>query len=191
MIQRLIAAGGKLFTATALAAFSWAAAGALAGAAQPATAPAAVPPVTAPPIAASPVAAPPITAPPVAAIRPFEVRSPNGARVDEYYWLRDDRRSNPQVLAHLAAENAWTEAVMAHTAPAQEILYRELVGRVQQDDSTVPVRKNGWWYYRRFVEGKEYPIHARRQGSLAAPEQVMLDGNALAAGAGHGFFQIS
>jgi oligopeptidase B len=188
MIQRLIAAGGKLVAATAIAAFSWAAAGPLAAAAQPATAPVAAPPVAAPPIAASPVSAPPIAAPPVAAVRPFEVRSPNGSRVDEYYWLRDDRRSNPQVLAHLAAENAYTEAVMAHTAPAREILYRELVGRVQQDDSTVPVRKNGWWYYRRFVEGKEYPIYARRQGSLAAPEQVMLDGNALAAG--HGFFQI-
>src|SRR5579864_1105866 len=92
------------------------------------------------------------------------------------------------MLAYLAGENAYTDAMMAHTKPEQELLFQELLGRVKQDDSTVPARKNGYWYYKRFEEGKEYPIYARRKGSPTAPEQVILDGNALAAG--HSFFQI-
>jgi oligopeptidase B len=134
------------------------------------------------------VLAPAAIVPPVAAIHPYEVKSPNGPREDDYYWLRDDRRQRPEVLAYLAAENAFTDAVMAHTKPAQDLLFKELLGRVKQDDSTVPARKNGYWTYVRFEEGKEYPIYARRKGSLTAPEQVILDGNALAAG--HPFFQI-
>jgi oligopeptidase B len=126
--------------------------------------------------------------PPVAAVHPYAVKSPNGSRNDDYYWLRDDRREKPDVLAYLAAENAFTDAMMAHTKSTQDLLFNELLGRVKQDDSTVPVRKNGYWYYTRFEEGKEYPIHARRKGSATAPEQILLDGNALAAG--HSFFQV-
>jgi oligopeptidase B len=128
-------------------------------------------------------------APPVAAARPFTVPSPNGSRTDEYHWLRDDTRSKPDVLDYLKAENAYTDAVTAHTKAAQSLLFQELVGRHAQDDSTVPVRQHGYWYYTRFEAGKEYPVYARRKGSREAPEQVMLDGNARAAG--HGFFQIS
>jgi oligopeptidase B len=117
------------------------------------------------------------------------VRSPSGSRTDEYYWLRDDTRSKPEVLDYLKAENAYTDAMMAHTTAAQTMLFQELVGRHAQDDATVPVRRRGYWYYTRFEAGKEYPVYARRKGSREAPEQVMLDGNALAAG--HGFFQIA
>src|SRR5579864_3504647 len=140
----------------------------------------------APAAQAAPPAAAPV--PPVVAAHPYDVKSPNGSRVDEYYWLRDDQRKNPEMLAYLAGENAYTDAMMAHTRPEQELLFQELLGRVKQDDSTVPARKNGYWYYKRFEEGKEYPIYARRKGSPTAPEQVILDGNALAAG--HSFFQI-
>jgi oligopeptidase B len=132
---------------------------------------------------------PATTAPPVAAVHPFAVESPNGARNDDYYWLRDDKRQNPEMLAYLAAENAYTDAQMAHTKPMQELLYQELAGRIKQDDATVPVRRDGYWYYTRFAEGKEYPIYARRKGSPTAPEQVMLDGNAMAAG--QSYFQIA
>ncbi|HVT60248.1 MAG TPA: S9 family peptidase [Thermoanaerobaculia bacterium] len=141
---------------------------------------------------ASVVAAPdsrPAPAPPVAAVHPHDVPSPNGARSDDYYWLRDDTRSKPEVLAYLKAENAYTDAMTAHTQAEQDLLFRELQGRIKQDDSTVPQRKNGYWYYQRFEEGKEYPIYARRKGSPEAPELIMLDGNALAAG--HSFFQIA
>jgi oligopeptidase B len=132
--------------------------------------------------------------PPVAERIPHLVRSPHGDREDPYYWLRDDERKNPKLLAWLESENAYTQAMLAHTEPGQKLLFDEIVGRVKQDDSSVPERKNGWWYYTRYVEGEEYPVHARRKAAADgsedpnAPEQVLLDGNALAKG--KGFFQI-
>ena len=140
----------------------------------------------------SATAAPPSSAPkaPVAAIHPKTLDSPAGSRVDNYYWIRDDQRKNPEMLAYLNAENAYTESVMAHTRTEQDSLYEELSARIKPDDSTVPARKNGWWYYTRYVPGKDYPVYARRKGAPDAPEQVMLDGNAMAAAAGTGYFQI-
>jgi len=126
--------------------------------------------------------------PPIAAVRPHVVESPNGTRVDEYYWLRDDTRESREVLAHLEAENAYKASMTAHTKALEDRVYEEIVARIKQDDSTVPYRKRGHWYYTRFEIAKEYPIYARKAGSLDAPEQVMLDGNALATG--HEFFQI-
>ncbi len=127
--------------------------------------------------------------PPVAAARPYTVQSPNGARVDPYYWLRDDTRANKEMLAYLEAENAYADAMLAHTGELQEALYQEIVGRIKQDDASVPYLKNGHWYYTRFDTGKEYPIHARKRGTLEAPEQVMLDVNVMAEG--HDFFQVA
>jgi oligopeptidase B len=123
-----------------------------------------------------------LPAPPIAARKSYEVKAPNGAaRQDEYYWLRDDTRQAPEMLDYLKAENAYTDAVMAPLKAFEEKLYKELVGRIKQDDSSVPYRYKDYWYYTRFEEGKEHPIHARRQGSMDAPEQVMLDVNQLAA----------
>src|SRR5687768_5377478 len=79
---------------------------------------------------------PPGVKPPVAARKPHEVASPNGARQDPYYWLRDDSRTDPEMLAYLNAENAYKDAVLAPTKPLQEKLYGEIVGRIKQDDST-------------------------------------------------------
>jgi oligopeptidase B len=135
-----------------------------------------------------PLSAPAGVAPPVAERKPHEVASPNGARSDPYYWLRDDTRQSPEVLAYLNAENAYKDAVLAPTRPLQEALYREIVGRIKQDDSTPPVRFRGYWYYKRFEAGREYPVYARRKGSMESPEQVLLDGNAMAQG--KSFFQI-
>lgn len=96
--------------------------------------------------------------------RAHEVKAPHGAsRSDEYYWLRDDRRENPAVLAYLQAENAYADAVMAPLKPLEASLYTEIVSRIKQDDSSVPYRERGWWYYSRFESGKDYPIHARRK----------------------------
>ena len=143
-----------------------------------------------PPNATSPAAA--LTAaaasPPVAARKPYEVASPNGTRTDEYYWLRDDERKNPQVLDYLNAENAYADAQLAPIAPLKQKLYDEIVARIKQDDASVPYRKDGYWYYTRYETGKEYPIHARRKGSMEAPEQVLLDVNAMAQG--KDFFQV-
>jgi oligopeptidase B len=126
--------------------------------------------------------------PPVAPMRPHEVASPQGTRVDEYHWLRDDTRSSPEVIAYLQAENAYTDAMLAPVKPLEERIYAEIVGRIRQDDASVPYLHRGYWYYTRFEPGREYPVYARRPGSLEAAEQVMLDGNLMAEGSD--FFEI-
>ena len=121
--------------------------------------------------------------PPVAATQPHRVVAEHGAaRDDEYYWLRDDTRSDERMLDYLRAENAYADALVAPLAGSSERLFEEIVGRLQQDDSSVPYRYRGYWYYQRFEVGQEYPIHARRRGTLEAEEEILLDGNALAAG---------
>jgi oligopeptidase B len=126
--------------------------------------------------------------PPKAAKRPHEVAAPGGTRQDEYYWLRDDSRKNPEMLAYLKAENAYADAVMAPTKALQDKLYAEIVGRVKQDDASVPTRDRGYWYYTRFETGKDYPVLARRKAAMTAPEEVLLDQNAMAEG--KGFFAV-
>jgi oligopeptidase B len=101
-------------------------------------------------------------------------------RVDDYHWLRD--KSDPQVRDYLEAENVYADAVMQHTEPLQERLYREMLARIQETDQNVPYRKGDFFYYSRTEQGKQYPIHCRKRGSLEAPEQVTLDLNALAEG---------
>ena len=126
--------------------------------------------------------------PPAAATRPHSVTSPHGVRTDPYYWLRDDERANPQVLAYLTAENAYREGCMAAGKPFENSLYEEIIARLKQDDTSVPYCKNGYWYNTRFEPGKEHPIFARRKGSLDAPEEVLLDANALAVE--HDYYRI-
>jgi oligopeptidase B len=136
--------------------------------------------------------------PPDAVRKPHVVKAPHGAeRNDEYYWLRDDKREDKEMLAYLNAENAYTDTVMAPLKPVEEALYNEVVARIKQDDSSVPYRERGWWYYSRFVAGKDYPVHARRKDGAGIDatsiqkaneagdftgEQVLLDVNALGAG---------
>jgi oligopeptidase B len=148
--------------------------------------------------------------PPRAAQHPHTVTAPHGAqRQDPYYWLRDDERNNPDVLAYLHAENAYADALLAASKPVQDALYDEIVARIQQDDASVPFRERGYWYYARFETGKDYPIHARRkddEGVDAASilhanaagdfsgEQVLLDVNLLAAGKDYysvGVYEVS
>jgi len=130
--------------------------------------------------------APPVAAAPVAAKRAQEIRTPFGAvRNDEYYWLRDDSRKNPEMLAYLGAENAYTDAAMAALKPLEAKLYQEIIGRLKQDDSSVPIREDGYYYYTRFTPGSDYPITARRKGSMAAPEEILLDQPAMAKGSSY------
>jgi oligopeptidase B len=130
----------------------------------------------------------PKNSPPVAAVRPHLVSSPHGQRSDPYYWLRDDERSDTDVLAYLNAENAYHALHQAPLKPLEEAIYAEIIARLKQDDSTVPYLKNGYWYYIRFEPGQEHPIYARRKGRLDAPEDIMLDVNAMAVG--HDYYQI-
>jgi oligopeptidase B len=126
--------------------------------------------------------------PPIADVRPHPVTSAHGVRTDPYYWLRDDDRTNPQVLAYLEAENAYLERCTAAQKPFENALYEEIVARLKQDDAGVPYRKHGYWYNSRYEPGKEHPIFARRKDAPGAPEEVILDANALAAG--HDYYQV-
>ena len=124
--------------------------------------------------------------PPVAKRVPAVTVVHGDRREDDYAWLRavDD----PDVRTHLEAENAYTERALAPTAALQETLYREMLGRIKEDDSTVPVRRGGFAYYSRTETGRQYPIHCRRAGRLDAAEQVLLDLNRLADG--HAFMAL-
>lgn len=119
--------------------------------------------------------------PPVADVRPFEITAKHGhVRVDDYYWLND--REDEDVLEYLRAENQYLDTMMAHTKDFQEELFREMRARVKEDDSSVPYRLDDYYYYTKFVEGGEYPIYARKKGSLDAEEEIMVDGNELGKG---------
>lgn len=118
--------------------------------------------------------------PPTAEMKPKTDTLHGDIRVDNYFWLRD--KENPAVIAHLEAENAFTEAKMGHTKAFQEALFTELKGRIKETDISVPVRKDDWYYYSRDEEGKQYKIYARKQGALTAEEQILLDVNLLAEG---------
>ena len=100
--------------------------------------------------------------------RPHEMTLHDITRVDDYYWLRDDERADPEVLAYLEAENEWFDAAMAPTEKLQETLYEEMVARLDPDDSGVPYEKDGWWYYYRYEPEKDYAIYARRKGNMDA-----------------------
>ena len=124
--------------------------------------------------------------PPVVPQRPQVLEAHGDRRVDPYYWLRD--KENPEVIAHLEAENAYADAVMADTAELRDRLYREIVGRVQETDYSAPTFYKGWWSYTRTVEGLDYEIYCRRRDSMEAPEEVILDANELAKG--HEYFEL-
>lgn len=118
--------------------------------------------------------------PPVATIVPVADTLFGDVRVDNYAWLRD--RDNPEVIAYLNAENAYTDTMMAHTKALQDKLYKEMVGRIKETDLDVPEKIDNYFYYTRSEEGKQYKIYCRKKASLDAPEEVVLDHNALAQG---------
>jgi oligopeptidase B len=113
--------------------------------------------------------------PPVATKRPVELEMHGDVRVDEYFWLKE--RENPEVIAYLDAENVYTDSVLADASGLQQRLVDEMAGRIKQEDVTAPYRYGDYFYYRRYEEGNEYPIYARRKGSLDAEEEVLLDVN--------------
>jgi len=114
--------------------------------------------------------------------RTHQITTHGHTRDDDYYWLRDDQREDPQVLAHLRAENETFAAAMAHTSDLQDTLYQEMTARLDPDDSSVPYQVDDYWYYSRFEQGKEYRIHARRKGSMQNKEEILLDTNERARG---------
>jgi oligopeptidase B len=115
---------------------------------------------------------------PLAARKPTTLELHGDRRIDNYYWLRE--RDNPEVIAYLEAENAFTEVAMKPFSGLKNVLVQEIKARMQPDESTVPYRRGDYFYYSRYEAGNDYPIYARRKGSLDAPEEVLLDVNKLA-----------
>ncbi len=138
--------------------------------------------------------------PPVAPVRPSSRLHHGDEFSDPYEWLR--AKDNPAVIAHLEAENAYTDARTAHLADLRTRIFDEIKSRTLETDLSVPSRRGSWWYYGRTVEGKQYGIHCR--APLDSPddwtppevtpetriegEQVLLDGNVEADG--HEFFSL-
>ncbi|WP_394176151.1 S9 family peptidase [Thalassotalea litorea] len=118
---------------------------------------------------------------PIAKKVPKKIQVHGDERIDNYYWLRDDTRSEPEILAHLQAEEDYAMAKLAHTQELQDSLYKEMVGRLKKDDSSVPYTKNGYTYQSKFVTGGEYRIYSRTKIG-ETQEQVLLDENKLAEG---------
>ena len=123
---------------------------------------------------------------PVAKKVAYEMKIHGDTRVDDYYWMRDDERKDPEIIAHLNAEKAYTKTILEHTEEFQDKLFHEITGRIKKDNSTYPIKRNGYWYYSSYSGDQEYPIYYRKKGSLDAKEAVLLDGNILAKG--HEYF---
>lgn len=124
---------------------------------------------------------------PVAKKVPYEMSAHGVTRRDNYYWMRDDSRTDKEILAHLEQENSYLETVLAPLKETREALYEELVSRIEKDDSTVPVFDNGYWYYTRYSGENEYPVYLRKP-ALDAEPQVLLDANVMSEG--HNYFSI-
>ena len=148
----------------------------------PFSAPAAADEPTAAPLVLNPAAA----QPPVTEQRPKTVGMHGDQLADPFFWLRE--KGTPAVTDHLKAENAYTAAVMAPFKPFEAALYQEMLGRIKQTDTSAPYLQRGYWLYQRTEEGKQYPILCRKEGSLDAPEEVVLDLNAMAVG--HPFMSL-
>jgi oligopeptidase B len=117
--------------------------------------------------------------PPLAAKKPHRMEIHGDVRVDDYFWLRE--KTNPNVIAYLEAENAYTNDQIRDWQPLRESLYAEMVGRLEEDDSTVPAPRGTYLYYSRTEKGRQHHIYCRRLAT-GGFEQILLDGNALAEG---------
>jgi len=135
--------------------------------------------------------------PPIAKKVAEELTIHGDTRIDNYFWMRlSDAQKEAEtpdaqtqdVLDYLNAENDYAKAMMADTDSLQEKLYNEIVGRIKQDDQSVPVKVDGYWYYTRFEEGQDYALYCRKKGSLDAAEEIMLNGPEM--GAKYSYFSI-
>lgn len=125
---------------------------------------------------------------PVAKKIPFEMVSHGHKRIDNYYWMRDDKREDPEILAHLEAENAYTEAKLKHTETLQNTLFEEIKGRIVKDDQSVPVKRGNYYYSNAVTGDNEYPVYTRATDLKGSNQQIMLDVNKLAKE--HDYFSV-
>ncbi len=124
--------------------------------------------------------------PPVAVKDPQVLVMHGDTRVDPYFWM--NKRDTKEVLDYLNAENSYAKAIMKDTEPLQEKLFNEIKSRIKEQDESVPYFENGYFYYSRFEEGKEYPIYCRKKGNLEAEEEIMLNVNEMAEG--YSFYSV-
>lgn len=124
--------------------------------------------------------------PPAAARKPKKITQHGENRTDDYFWLRE--KTNPEVLAYLESENKYFEGVMQPVAALKEALYKEMVGRVQETDLSVPEKKDDYYYYTRIEKGQNYQLYCRKYETLDGKEELLLDGNELAKG--HKYFRL-
>ncbi len=118
--------------------------------------------------------------------KPKKLEIHDDVRIDNYYWMNE--RDNPEVIAYLKEENAYYEAHTKHTREFQDMLFNEMKSRIKEDDSSVPYKKNGYYYITRFETGKEYPIYSRKEKTLEAAEELLFDCNQLAKN--HDYFNL-
>ncbi len=129
---------------------------------------------------------------PVCEKKPKELIAHGDTRMDNYYWLSDYFKKGPdssKVVEYLKAENAYLDTMMNGIKPFRENLYNEMKARIKEKDETVPWSKNGYFYYTRMEEGKEYYLFCRRKGSMSGSEEVLLDVNKMAEG--HNYFSAA
>ena len=138
-----------------------------------------------------------IKSPPNASTKPHELAMHGDTRIDNYYWMRlTDEQKNAkaldsqtqEVVDYISQENKYTQSSLSHTKKLQNTIFEEMVSRIKKDDESVPYLKNDYYYYSRFEKDLEYRIHCRKQGSLDAEEEIILDENALAKG--YDYFSI-
>lgn len=114
---------------------------------------------------------------PVAEKHPHELLWHDDKRIDNYYWLRDDERSDPEVLSYLAQENAYTAAALSEVGELRSTLFDEMIGRIPQEDESVPYTRNGYRYQTRFAPGQEYARYVRQKAAGDDEWSTILDGN--------------
>jgi oligopeptidase B len=134
---------------------------------------------------------------PSAEKQPFEIITHGHKRTDNYFWMRlTEEQKNAEhkdaqtqkVLDYLNAENAYLKATLEPTEGLQKKLYNEMIGRIKQTDESVPYKENGYWYYTRYEQGKEYPVYGRKKEKLESPEEILLDVNKMAEG--HSYYDV-
>ncbi|MFA0231321.1 oligopeptidase B, partial [Vibrio sp. 10N.261.45.A7] len=125
---------------------------------------------------------------PVAKKVPHAMTIHGDTRIDDYYWMRDDARQDPEILQQLEQENQYADTVLKHTEASQKQLFEEIKGRIAKDDDSVPVRKGSYYYSNKVTGDNEYPVHLREKNFLGTDKQVILDVNELAKE--HEFFSI-
>jgi oligopeptidase B len=128
--------------------------------------------------------------PPIADKIPKDVGMHGDKRIDNYYWMNDYFKKGPlsdKVVEYLKNENEYTENILGDIRGLRDTLFNEMKGRIKENDASVPVHKNGYYYYNRYEEGKQYAIYCRKKGTLDAGEEVLLDMNKMAEG--HPYFR--